>query len=118
MGAHTARHCILGLEDPRVRRREIEDSVTRVRRKTGGWDIPFAYPNGQPGDFGSIDWDILRSLDVSLAMTTYPGPNHPDTPRYELRRNAVDMRMTALIFEGVATGLRDFPERPLLKRIL
>lgn len=110
IGAHTASHAILALEECGRRRWEIEESVARVAERTGQRQVPFAYPNGTRADFDESDQEILSALNVPLAVVAYPGANPRTCSRYEVRRSGVDMGTTALILEATVSGFRDFDE--------
>ena len=61
-GAHTETHPILGrCEDDRARA-EIEESCRRLQAELRYPSPVFCYPNGMPGDFGSREWQVLKSL--------------------------------------------------------
>jgi peptidoglycan/xylan/chitin deacetylase (PgdA/CDA1 family) len=107
IGAHTVRHIILGREKRSTRNKEIIESIQAVSQRFGGTNIPFCYPNGQPGDFDAEDKALLADLGVPIAFAGYGGPNSSSTPRYELRRNGVGLNYTPLILEAEISGLRD-----------
>lgn len=105
-GAHTVRHALLSREDAADAEREIVESVEELRARTGRAAIPFAYPNGQPGDFTDRDVAILRRLRVPCAVTTSGGRNTRDTSRYHLRRYPVTLGHTQAAFEAELAGIR------------
>jgi hypothetical protein len=106
-GAHTETHPILGrCEDDRARA-EIEESCRRLQAELRYPSPVFCYPNGMPGDFGSREWQVLKSLPgivgavaavprVALRSEAAADPNW----RWQIPRFAFDGRpgvMTRLL---------------------
>lgn len=98
IGAHTAHHVILATEDEPTRREEIAASVECIRSYTGCRNVPFSYPNGQPGDYGLSDMAVLEELGVSLAVTESPGWNTARTPLLALRRQSIGLHTSFTSF--------------------
>jgi len=86
LGAHTAHHEILSRLPVEQARREIAESVEALAQMTGQRPRCFAYPNGQPGDYGAEHIAMLRELGFEAAVTTVEGLNWPGGPPFELRR--------------------------------
>lgn len=109
-GPHTITHPILSRVDAEAVRREIAGSWDRVRDELPAQAcLPcFCYPNGEPGDQGPREADVLAGLRFSGAFTTTPGYvgdealKHP-TSRYELPRFPFPHRVRDLL--QVVTGL-------------
>lgn len=97
-GAHTHTHAILTRLSPAERRDEIVRSVQVVAALTGRPCTSFAYPNGQPQDYGQEDRDVLIELGVKVAVSTTEGPNLPGTPLLDLRRYGVGPELGLLRF--------------------
>jgi peptidoglycan/xylan/chitin deacetylase (PgdA/CDA1 family) len=107
-GAHTETHPILGRCDDDRARAEIEESCRRVRTELRYPSPVFCYPNGMPGDFGSREWQVLRSIPgfvgavaavprVALRSQAASDPNW----RWQIPRFAFDGRpgvMTRLLY--------------------
>lgn len=86
VGAHTLTHPILSCEPPEMARQEIEESIRRVRDETGRRQIPFAYPNGQPGDFTPDTERATREAGAYAAVAGFAGWVQPGSDLYALRR--------------------------------
>lgn len=97
-GAHTHTHAILTRLSPAQRREEIARSVHRVAAITGRPCTSFAYPNGQPQDYGQEDRDLLVELGVKVAVCTVEGPNVPGTSVLDLRRYGVGPELGLMRF--------------------
>jgi peptidoglycan/xylan/chitin deacetylase (PgdA/CDA1 family) len=110
LGAHTVTHVILTREKRRTRRNEILESIARVRSITGQYDVPFSYPNGEPGDYDAFDMDLLAAIRVPYAVTEQPGWNRADTPVLELRRQCIGLHHHEQAFLAELYGLHDSHE--------
>jgi peptidoglycan/xylan/chitin deacetylase (PgdA/CDA1 family) len=107
LGAHTATHPILSTCDLATRRDEIARSVQAVAARLGGRCPAFAYPSGQPNDFGAADIATLTELNVPLACSGVAGPNAAPLYRFALRRNCIGLYHTRAAFVAELLGLRD-----------
>jgi peptidoglycan/xylan/chitin deacetylase (PgdA/CDA1 family) len=116
LGAHTRSHAILSQVEPARRRDEIEGSVAALRERLGTHDVPFAYPHGQPCDFGPQDMAVLHELDVPLVCTTVAGGNRPPIDWLNLRRNGIGLFHTRRSFVAEALGLVDRRRRTQAER--
>ena len=116
IGAHTVNHVILTREDRPSRWCEIADSIEHVREETAQQYVPFAYPNGQAGDYDSLDTDVLASLGVPFAVTQRPGWNDRTTPLFELRRNCIGLHCDDQAFLAEVFGLHDAQRQDPLRQ--
>lgn len=98
-GAHTHSHAILARLPPEEADAEIQRSLEAVQALTGLPCQLFSYPNGRPEDYDRRTILALQARGVRAAVTTEPGPNHPDTPPLELRRYGVGRSITMPEFE-------------------
>lgn len=96
IGAHTVNHVILSRESGDIRQFEIVESIRRVGSEMRRTGVPFAYPNGQPPDFGESDTAVLRELKSPYAVTTIAGSNRIGVDLMTLRRHCVGLRHTAV----------------------
>lgn len=70
---HTVTHPVLARTDDQQARVEIEGSWQRLREEAS-LPVPiFAYPNGQPGDFGEREYRIMREVGIRGAVTGVAG---------------------------------------------
>lgn len=108
IGAHTARHIILGREKWNIRFSEIHESINFVKQKLGICNVPFSYPNGLPGDFDDRNISLLKELSVPFALVGYPGPNYQYTDVYKLKRTGASLFQSP---EGLLFDLLGFRDR-------
>ncbi|MCB9897152.1 MAG: polysaccharide deacetylase family protein [Planctomycetes bacterium] len=90
LGAHTVNHLILSSLDATRQRLEIEGSLRDLESWLGHGVQTFAYPYGRTWDFNEATLQILAELGFRGALTAMPGLNDRGTPRFELRRLAVN----------------------------
>jgi peptidoglycan/xylan/chitin deacetylase (PgdA/CDA1 family) len=88
-GAHSCSHAILSGLPPAARAAEIAGSVAAVERLCGAPCRLFAYPNGQPTDYGSFDVAALEAAGIKMAVTTVEGPNGCTAAPLEMRRYGI-----------------------------
>lgn len=112
IGAHTVTHVILSQEPADRARREILESVRRVRDEVHQRDVPFSYPNGQPADFTPAIVAMVREAGCYAAVAGFPCANVRQTDRYEMRRCAVAGYHTIEALELDLCGIR-----PALNRL-
>jgi peptidoglycan/xylan/chitin deacetylase (PgdA/CDA1 family) len=105
-GAHTHNHCILANETPQRRTWEIRESIAHANALAGRPVTSFAYPNGQPGDFGDHDKHALRSAGIHVAVTTSAGINSLGGDALELRRFSIGLMHNSPAFAAEVTGVR------------
>jgi peptidoglycan/xylan/chitin deacetylase (PgdA/CDA1 family) len=70
---HTMTHPVLTRTSDEQARQEIGDSMKRVQAECADPDPFFCYPNGQHGDFGPREFQILEELGFSGAVAGYAG---------------------------------------------
>ena len=73
VGAHTVTHPILSRATDQESRREIEESVQRVRAELSTVSRVFCYPNGDPDSFGDREIRALSAMGMRGAVTTTHG---------------------------------------------
>lgn len=69
-GPHAVSHPILARTTDAQSHREITESWERVKQQLSEPIPIFAYPNGQPGDFGRREMDQLEQCGFVAALTT------------------------------------------------
>jgi peptidoglycan/xylan/chitin deacetylase (PgdA/CDA1 family) len=106
LGGHSHTHCIFGNESESRRRQEILTCIPAIARWTGRPVRLFAYPNGQPGDFGPSDKEILRAQGIGAAVTGIAGANGPGADPLALRRYPVGMYHDQDGFRAELSGIR------------
>jgi peptidoglycan/xylan/chitin deacetylase (PgdA/CDA1 family) len=72
-GPHTRTHPILARTPEGAVEEEIAGSWRRLRGQTGRPAPVFCYPNGQVGDFGPREYDVLGRAGLLAAVTGTPG---------------------------------------------
>lgn len=114
IGAHTETHPILSRETSDAQRREIVESVERIRAEVGACRH-FAYPDGQPGTWNDATKEILRELGIGAAWTTDMRRVRPGRERdlFELPRVALDAGHRDARFLSLVTNML-----PALKQIV
>jgi peptidoglycan/xylan/chitin deacetylase (PgdA/CDA1 family) len=105
-GAHSHTHCILKNETRERRQEEIVSSIRKVAQWTERPVRLFSYPNGERGDFGEEDKQVLRANGIKAAVTGIGGANHRSTDLLELRRYPVGLYHDAADFRAEVTGFR------------
>ena len=105
-GAHTHTHCILGNESRERREQEIGSSIDKVQQWTGRPVLLFSYPNGERGDFGEVDKELLRAKGIQAAVTGIAGANGRRFEPLELKRYPVGLYHDAVDFRAEVTGFR------------
>jgi hypothetical protein len=66
-------HPILASADPAVAAEEIAGSWSRLQAEATRPVPIFAYPNGQPGDFGKREFATLQETGLRAAVTAIEG---------------------------------------------
>jgi peptidoglycan/xylan/chitin deacetylase (PgdA/CDA1 family) len=105
-GAHSHTHCILKNEGAERRREEIRTSISKVSEWTGTAVRLFSYPNGQRGDFDTVDKESLRSAGIQVAVTGIAGANGRNSDVLELKRYPVTLSHNDAGFRAEITGFR------------
>jgi peptidoglycan/xylan/chitin deacetylase (PgdA/CDA1 family) len=106
LGGHGHTHCVLGNESDARRRFEITACIQKIAQWTGRPVRVFAYPNGQRGDFGALDKEVLRTHGVSVAVTGIGGANRASVDPLELKRYPVGLHHDLDGFRAELSGLR------------
>ena len=105
-GAHTHDHVILSRVSQREQRRQINESVSFVRKITGVHDIVFAYPNGTRIDYNHTSIAELEAAGIHYAVTTTSGINHHSVNPLELKRVGIGGDWPFGLFKfAIHTGL-------------
>ncbi|AHG90005.1 polysaccharide deacetylase [Gemmatirosa kalamazoonensis] len=73
IGGHTVTHPVLARCDDTQAEREIRDSLQRLREQCAGPIDMFAYPNGQPADYGAREMKLLATAGIRASFATHPG---------------------------------------------
>ena len=73
IGGHSLTHSVLSELPCSEARREIEDSIARVRQMTGQRDVPFAYPYGSERRSAQTVRDLCRADGASAAVMLVEG---------------------------------------------
>jgi peptidoglycan/xylan/chitin deacetylase (PgdA/CDA1 family) len=111
-GAHSRSHPILSKLAPQHVREEVGGSKKDFETLT--LSSVFAYPNGQRGDWNEEVERSLAESGYAAALTTIEGFNGAETPRYALRRIAMDGTDDGGAFAAIASGVRLFLRRLFL----
>lgn len=88
-GAHTVHHEIVARLPGESMRREIVDSIAKVKAECGQPSRGFAYPNGRATDFDPRAEETLESAGCEFALTTIAGFNSTASHRFALRRLSI-----------------------------
>jgi peptidoglycan/xylan/chitin deacetylase (PgdA/CDA1 family) len=86
VGAHTMTHPRLSALSEPAQRREIRESRTRLEEVVGSAVASFAYPYGQPGDYGQESVAIVRDAGFDVACANVPGTVTSASDVYQLPR--------------------------------
>ncbi len=87
LGAHTVHHPILTRLPDDIAHKEIQDSRTWLRERTGETPSLFAYPNGQPGtDYDHRHVAMVRDIGFAAAVSTRWGVASATSTPFELPR--------------------------------
>jgi len=105
-GGHGHTHCILSHESDTRRRDEIHRCTDLIAGWTGRPVRLFAYPNGQPTDFGAFDQDVLRGAGITAAVTGIAGANAASADPLALRRYPLGLHHDTAGFRAELSGLR------------
>jgi peptidoglycan/xylan/chitin deacetylase (PgdA/CDA1 family) len=105
-GGHTHTHCILGNESTVRRESEIKRCTANIARWTDRPVRLFSYPNGQRGDYGDFDKQVLRREGIQIAVTGIAGTTRSDSDFLECRRYPIGMHHDEDGFCAEVTGFR------------
>ena len=82
IGAHTVNHFALSKLSPEHLQAEMEHSRDLIEQKTGVRPTHFAYPYGDALSAASREFDMVKELGFSTAVTTRKGVVFPDHARH------------------------------------
>ncbi len=85
-GSHTCTHPILAREKQTDVIRELVESRSEIRERTGNDALLLAYPNGLKNDFSDEVVEAARKTGYKCAFTMITGPNSTGTHPYKLKR--------------------------------
>jgi peptidoglycan/xylan/chitin deacetylase (PgdA/CDA1 family) len=117
IGAHSFHHEILTRLDRGSQLQEIQESAVRLRNLTGVQSIPFAYPNGQAGDFDDSLKAILQSSGFSCGATAIHDLNESAGDLFELRRIVIEPGLSMGRFRLRTSGFTKWLQVNLILRI-
>lgn len=75
-----------------------------ARLGPGNWRPWFAYPYGKREDISDTVRFVLKNVGVSCCLSAYGGVNPPDFDLYDIKRQGVDWKFSALAFRAVIEG--------------
>jgi peptidoglycan/xylan/chitin deacetylase (PgdA/CDA1 family) len=108
VGAHTNTHYALAKLSSEKARQEITGSIERIEREMGRPCRHFSYPYGCENSAGEREFDMVRPLGLTTAVTTRKGLLHtrgdPDfaaLPRLSLNGDFQDVRYLKVLLSGV-----------------
>ena len=105
IGSHTITHPILtSIDEPSVVH-ELTASRHEIEQRTGRPCRLFAYPNGQPGDYGAREQRILESAGYDASFVLDERLQDSPVDIYALSRLNVGRNHDDLTFEAALTGL-------------
>lgn len=104
-GSHTVHHPILSTLDEPALRDELVASKRRIEAEIGQDCYAFAYPNGQPGDFGVREKRALQAAGYScgLSLGGTLNPARPDP--FELDRINIGRQFEGPVYQAAVTGV-------------
>lgn len=112
VGAHTVNHAALAKLTPEGAREEIVQSKARIEEELGSEVDLFCYPYGDPGSAGRREFDLVRELGFTAAVTTRKGllyPEHGDhlfaLPRVSLNGDYQSLNYIDLYLSGAPFAL-------------
>lgn len=103
-GSHTRSHPIVSTLDDEGLVTEVEQSAREIEAQLQVRCETFAFPNGQPGDFGHRDVRALQAAGYAAAFKLYGGLNPTLTEPLTLDRVNVTRGMSPAMFDGLLTG--------------
>ena len=113
IGAHTRTHRILSQLNNAESRKEIVDSVQRIRSEITDSSQVFAYPTGREKDFSSKEYQALEEANQIAAVTTISGntfghhaKNMYALPRFSMPNNMKDFIQYLTWIEALKDKLR------------
>ena len=107
-GSHTVSHPILSTLDDGELKRELEESRRTLEGELQRPCTSFAYPNGQPGDFGEREKRALETAGYTVAFSLLGGINAPIVDRFDVDRINVSRGYYPALFSAGLTGALQF----------
>ena len=111
IGAHTVNHPIVSRLSIDEAEHEIATSKSTLENVLGHPVRAFAYPNGQPGDFGSEHEAILEKLGFSIGFAAHGGLTFTAQARqrpFALRRACINLHDDLPRFAAKVAGATRF----------
>jgi peptidoglycan/xylan/chitin deacetylase (PgdA/CDA1 family) len=105
LGSHTVNHPILSTLDDRTLAEELSASKNEIEAQTGRECHTFAYPNGQPGDFGAREKRALQAAGYSCGLSLGGTLNPPRCDPFELDRINIGRQFDGPVYQAAVTGL-------------
>lgn len=111
IGAHTVNHPIVSRVSIDEAEREIARSKSTLENVLGRPVRAFAYPNGQPGDFGPEHEALLQKLGFSIGFSAHGGLTFAGEARqkpFALRRVGINFHDNLPRFAAKVSGANRF----------
>ena len=118
VGAHAHHHEILTRLDRESRSHEVCNSMARFQQLLSVQSVPFAYPNGQLGDFDDSLKELIRNSGFSCGVTTISGLNAAADDLFALKRIVVEAGLSMCRFRLRTSGFTERAGASLLGRAL
>lgn len=103
-GSHTVSHPILSTLSAPELERELADSKRTIEAELGRECYAFAYPNGQPGDYGERERNALRRLGYRCALSLQGRLNRRTNTPFTLDRVNIARECDPALFNAALTG--------------
>lgn len=103
-GSHTVTHPIMSTVDDEALAREVSDSRREIESRLQRPCVTFAYPNGQPGDFGPREERALAAAGYHVGFKLYGGLNSTLAGPLTLDRVNITRGVSPAMFDVVLTG--------------
>ena len=105
LGSHTVHHPILSTLDDGTLAEELAASKKRIEAEIGQDCYAFAYPNGQPGDFGAREKRALQAAGYSCGLSLGGTLNPTRRDPFELDRINIGRQFDGPVYQAAVTGL-------------
>jgi peptidoglycan/xylan/chitin deacetylase (PgdA/CDA1 family) len=103
-GSHTVTHPIMSTIDDQALAWEVEHSRQDVESHLQRPCLTFAYPNGQPGDFGDRERGALAGAGYAVAFKLFGGLNPSLADPLALDRVNITRGVSPAMFNVMVTG--------------
>ena len=107
-GGHTVTHPVLSTCTLEQQRAEIEQSKIRIEQELGVAVTAFSYPVGQPWSFSADSARLAREARYQYGFSFFPGYSTYRSDRFDLRRVAMEPRVTLQELQAVVQMPRLF----------